>query len=616
MHDANVVRILVDRFALYTHFTDEKAQVLRGEIAYMTSTVVQIGTRNAANLPLSSERNANSAATIKTLAELLKLLDNSSSSQLPMLRSTSAKIALYLGKPVAEVTLDSIYASREGFRPYLQENKYKESSIRAYVNYVRILLKEATDRGWRPLMSISSDWQMVLRLASKAECLAIAKFLSQKRQTPSDVTAEDTQNWLEYRVQQGIKYACAKIYVNRIWRILVKCGYTANAPKVYRNRERYGVPLSQFPPELKREVLELLRWKCADYEPGRPKDAKIRKVSALRLEHTFRLLYGYVVHIRKEKSIDSLADLLQQQIIDDYVSWFINERKNEGTPLVTRLSMILAVVSKHADYHSRDWNWFKQIIDSIPCSSDEEVKARKALKYLDYSVLEKIPGKIRAIREGLAKRSKEMAAPVVAEELLFRWVLLLPWRQRNVRECRIGGTNPNLFKCKIPPFSFIDKPNWVQQEEAKNPEVEFWQFRFSKEETKTGIAVHALVPRPLIGLLEEYQFDYRPYLVDGKNCDTLFVSPNGCQMDANNINRILSDRTLRHGGRRVSPHLFRDIVAFAWLKAHPKDYLTLSKMLWHKNIKTTIEHYGSRFNESSGVCAMEAWAEEREKEVK
>ena len=60
-------------------------------------------------------------------------------------------------------------------------------------------------------------------------------------------------------------------------------------------------------------------------------------------------------------------------------------------------------------------------------------------------------------------------------------------------------------------------------------------------------------------------------------------------------------------GHRVTPHLFRDIVAYAWLKANPKDYLTLSKMLWHKNVSTTIYYYGSRFNDSSASVAMESW---------
>jgi integrase len=414
---------------------------------------------------------------------------------------------------------------------------------------------------------------------------------------------------------QGTKYRTAKTYVDRIWRVLISSGKVTNTPRVYR-KGRYGVPVLHFPSPLREEVLELLRWKSVDHQPGRPKKAKIRQVSASRLEHTFRCLYGYAIQVAKRPAIETLSDLLQKQIIDDFVQWFLNERKNEGSPLVTRLAMVLAAVSKHPTYRSLDWAWFKQILDGISFSAEEEVKARKAQKYLDYSVLEKIPAKILAVRESLAKNGKDRAAPAVAAELLFRWLLLLPWRQRNIRECRVEGPKPNLFRGPLSPFSYVDRPAWVQEEQAQNPEAVFWQFRFSKEETKTGVAVHALVPRPLLALLEEYLLEYRPYFLRSKSCETLFVSSTGSPLDSQSVNEIVSDQTLRHGGRRVTPHLFRDIVAFAWLKAHSKDYLTLSKMLWHKNVETTIRIYGSRFNESSGVCAMEAWVEEREGRMK
>jgi integrase len=75
---------------------------------------------------------------------------------------------------------------------------------------------------------------------------------------------------------------------------------------------------------------------------------------------------------------------------------------------------------------------------------------------------------------------------------------------------------------------------------------------------------------------------------------------------------LISASRLRYSGVRTTPHLFRDAVAFKWLKEHPKDYLTLSKMLWHKNVQTTIQIYGAKFNESSGVCAIEAWIGQRE----
>lgn len=197
------------------------------------------------------------------------------------------------------------------------------------------------------------------------------------------------------------------------------------------------------------------------------------------------------------------------------------------------------------------------------------------------------------------------------DELLMKWLITLPWRQRNIRECRIGGATPNLFKSTIAPFSDINKPGWVIEEELRNPKAEFWQFQFSDEETKTGIEVSSLLPRQLIGSLDEYLKASRPHLLVNSDPDVLFVNKAGRKMTKNQMTQTVSELTLRYKGRRVTPHAFRDIVAYTWLKEHPKDYLTLSKMLWHSNINTTIQIYGSRFNESNGVSAMEAWLDER-----
>jgi integrase len=74
---------------------------------------------------------------------------------------------------------------------------------------------------------------------------------------------------------------------------------------------------------------------------------------------------------------------------------------------------------------------------------------------------------------------------------------------------------------------------------------------------------------------------------------------------------MVSELTYRYAGRRTTPHRFRDIIAYTWLQEHPSDYLSLSKLLWHRNVNTTIQIYGARFNESSGVVAMESWLQER-----
>ena len=194
---------------------------------------------------------------------------------------------------------------------------------------------------------------------------------------------------------------------------------------------------------------------------------------------------------------------------------------------------------------------------------------------------------------------------------MMRWLLILPWRQRNLRECRIGGPAPNLFKAKLPPLSELDKPRWVVEEEARNPSAEFWQIRFSPKETKTRTAINLLLPRQLIASLEHYLAEYRPLLLRNRHTDTLFLNWAGKPMRADSVEKIIGRWSAKFCGVRTTPHLFRDAVAFAWLKEHAKDYLTLSKLLWHKNVQTTIRTYASRFNESSGVCAMEAWLDQR-----
>ncbi|MDR5726232.1 MAG: tyrosine-type recombinase/integrase [Terriglobia bacterium] len=324
-------------------------------------------------------------------------------------------------------------------------------------------------------------------------------------------------------------------------------------------------------------------------------------------------LAGFVINVLGVQPT-SLTELVQKNFVEAFVEWAINERGVKGRTLQPKLGTLASVMKSHPSYTSQDFSWFKSLLDGIPLEDHSEVKRRKAEKAVPYELLESIPAKIHTARETYEKKKKKSAkrvARLAMEQLMIQWLLILPWRQRNLRECRINGAVPNLFKDKIPPFSEIDKPAWVVQEEAANPNAEFWQFRFSSNETKTHIAVNALLPRQLIGPLEQYLTEFRPHLLAGRNAETLLLNQAGKPMRADQVEKVIGHWTLRYAGVRTTPHLFRDAVAFRWLKEHPKDYLTLSKMLWHKSPQMVIQTYGARFNESSGVCAMEAWLDQR-----
>ena len=343
---------------------------------------------------------------------------------------------------------------------------------------------------------------------------------------------------------------------------------------------------------------------------------QVRKVSAVNMQKTVCAMFGYATKVAMLDGINSVAKLIEKPVVSSYITWCINEQKVKGTPMFTQLAAVLAAVSKHPAHQSLDVSWFRPLLETITTEPYDAVKARKARKYLGYEVLEAVAEKIRADLPAEAKLGEHHVARLVMDGLMLRWLLILPWRQRNLRECRVSGEDPNIFKAKIPEGSSIDLPEWAQRAEAQDPNVEFWQVRFSIEETKTGVSVHSLLPLQLIGPLEEYLRLYRPLLLNGRACETLFVAPEAEEIGTRFITDAISNLTVRYGGRRVTPHIFRDIVAYAWLKAHPKDYLTLSKMLWHKQLSTTINQYGSRYNVSSATVAMEFWLDEREKKGK
>jgi len=436
------------------------------------------------------------------------------------------------------------------------------------------------------------------------------------RKAPKDVTIEDVDAWAETRVQHDHSFYSVRKEKTWFWRLLRDCGCTELTPLCILREKHYGLPIDQFPPGLKKEVLELLRWKRAEYSVGRPKGGRLREVSSKLLQQIICEVAGYAAHVREESEIGSLSQLVQQRTISSFVEWGINERKRKGQALQRILRSLLAAMKQHPSYASLDLSWFKPLIDSIPTEPNSELKKRKAAKYLEYKVLESILVKIHSQRPEAQKKGMKKVALFAMHELLMRWLITLPWRQRNIRECRIGGPSPNLFKAAIMPFSDIDKPEWVVQEEQQNSAAEFWQFSFIPDETKKANPVHALLPRQLIGPLEEYLREFRQYLVKDADPRTLFVNQEGNSLTLEQMTRLVSNLTLRHGGRRVTPHLFRDIVAYTWLKEHPSDYLTLSKMFWHSNVNEVIRTYGSRFNESSGVCAMESWLDKRQTKLR
>jgi integrase len=578
----------------------------------MCSATLLIGTENALDIHTSSDECVVAAAPpVRTTGDLLARMQETPPRSFAMLRSACGLLGHYLELPGDQILIDALDDRRKGFRSFLVSRKYSPNSVRTYVHQLRVLLATARRFGWEPDAAAPEAWKPLLTLATEKKLTDITRHFSRTTNTPAEVTIEAVDSWGVARTEDGVLFTTVAAKKNKFWRLLQQTGWTTINPPTLIKQNKYGIPLEQLPSGLLRDAEAVLKWKQADYAKGRPKWGKIRAVSANNLRLTICQLAGFAINTYGLQP-NSLTELVQKDVLEGFIEWSVNERGKKGHTLQSRLGMLDAVMSHHPMFASLDYTWLKVLIDSIELEDDSERQQRKDAKSLGYDEIEAIPEKIRATREVLEKKRKTKQAAVRAmEELMFRWLLILPWRQRNLRECRVGGPSPNLFKGKIPPNSRLDKPAWVVEEEARNSDAQFWQVKFTPKETKTSIPVHVLLPRQLVEPLEQYLADYRPHLLEGRSTQTLFLNRAGKPMRADQVEKIIGHWTLQVAGVRTTPHLFRDAVAFKWLKEHPKDYLTLSKMLWHRNIQTTVNIYGAQYNESSATTAMEAWLDQR-----
>jgi integrase len=544
-----------------------------------------------------------------TLQDLSVVVTKTGGKQAGMLQSTLNQFLRFLNKHAEETPIEMLESEREAFVQHLRSGAYKPSSVRSYSNYVSALLNIASKSGWvAPLFEVPKEWRNIWDVADAPSSREIIRFAVKLGKKPNNLSEDDLTAWRLDRVKAGHKLSGRDRDCSIFRMTIKKAGLSAEFPLIKRSQERYGVSLAAMVPTLRMEIEELVDWKVSAFQPGRPRKAHVRTITAEGMTDHLCRMTGYVQNILGKPPVTSLRDLVTPDNITRYVTWTMNKRKLQGPSVVIGLGMVQAALGHHPNYKDLDLSWMTTLAAEMPFESEQAIAERKSKKYISYAEADAIPGRIHAHRKRQKHLSAHDHAASVRDELLMSWLVILPWRQRNIRECRIGGEVPNLFKAPISPFSMVTAPKWVTEQEKSSPGGSYWQFRFSKDETKTGNEVHSFLPFDLVGILEEYLETSRKTLVSqGSDSVTLFVDDRGMAMNLEQLRDRVRSLAAMHAGAPTTPHLFRDIVAYEWLLTHPEDYLTLSKILWHRNVNTTLKKYARRFDESTGCARMDDW---------
>lgn len=522
-----------------------------------------------------------------------------------MLRTTAGHVSNFLNTPLDRLAIAALVDLGPRFRNYLTGRRYKRNTTRSYSNFLLILLQTAQELGWEQ-PDVPEEWKPILAaMQGRRGCSGIVRYAIRQGKAPSEFCDDNLNAYCQALLNEGRHYLYPAEVRNRFRRGLLETGLAGQFPGICCTSQKslaYGVPLHLFPQQLRNEVEALLKWKQDLHASGRPRRGRHRAVSAEHLEKCISRLYGFVTKELKRNNVNSLVQLVAKEFVNPFINWSLNERRLNSVSFASNLGLLFAAMRWR--YKSHDFSWFRILLSEIELEPESERQDRKLSKYLPYEVLKSIPAVIRARREEIVNPNGTQVALLVHDELLLLFLVTLVWRQRNIRECQIGR---NLFKEELPPLLNIAVPRWVEERLKINPHEQFWQFHFREDETKTHHKVQSILPRRLVPLLEEYLENYRPILLNDSDPTNLFLNRKGHSLTQCEVTTLVSSLTVRYGHRRVTPHLFRDIFAFWWLKHNPRDYLTLSKMLWHSDIQTTIRIYGSRFDKSHALNQVEEY---------
>lgn len=574
----------------------------------MISQPFAVGTENAIPLPTTSQNAEEPVERLTTIKQLLHAIDPMKKA--PMLWTTAVHLSSFASVPFDQLPIDILIDVVPAFRLFLKERHYATSTVSNYCHYAGNLLKRAEELGWvSGNHAVALAWAPIIDAVKNAKNCpkAVARYAIGKGIMPSNFGDPDLDTWGEWMKRCGRKYRTVRLLKWRFRSALVQQGMAHLLPHLRCRAEKpYRTRTADIPEPLRTQIRELLKWKQATFAKDRPTWTRHRPVSAKLLEAIFNRLYGFATNIAQYTNICSMWDLVNEEIVTAFIEWCINERGLSRWSLL-RLSMIYGALRHHREYRDHDLSWMANLFSQLPDDDPSKLAERKAKKYLPYPELRRVPERIREIR---SKKGcdPQHASWLMHDELLMRFLITLVWRQRNLRECRLGEpATANLFCAELPRLIHLAKPKWVEEALKQDPQRQFWQFHFRAHETKTGHDVRGILPLCLVRPLEGYLLHHRPKLVGPVALSTLFLNRNGGALDQQTTTDLVGQLTLEHAGRRVTPHLCRDILAYHWLDLFPEDYLTLSKILWHRSLKYTLGVYGRQFDESNGVRRVDEW---------
>jgi site-specific recombinase XerD len=122
---------------------------------------------------------------------------------------------------------------------------------------------------------------------------------------------------------------------------------------------------------------------------------------------------------------------------------------------------------------------------------------------------------------------------------------------------------------------------------------------FTEAEVKNRQRLQFSLPDETCKLIDWYLKDVRPLRLKGVS-DALFIGEDGISPKAKNTLSLQIKETIwDFTGLTVNPHLFRHVMAYAYLNENPGAYQVLRLIFGHKSVDTTVNSYSGAETKSA-----------------
>ena len=338
----------------------------------------------------------------------------------------------------------------------------------------------------------------------------------------------------------------------------------------------YVLPLATFPASFQAEVAAWLRRLAG---AGALEDGPLRPLRPRSLEQRrfyLRQAASALVHAgRDPASIAGLGDLVTVAAMQVILRFFLARSGNKPTSQIHGLATHLKAIARHGlGAAPAVLEQLGRMVRRVaPPQTGLALKNRLALQqFADPALLRRLVRLPAAIYAGLPP----VGTPLPPREALrFQWALAV--QLLLVAPLRLGN------------LAGLELDRHLLRSGGKGRQRPHYQLLIPGEAVKNGQTIELPLPAGASALLELYRSRVRPVLA-APGTSFLFPGEGGAKALVTlggQISRFLA----RELGVRLTPHQFRHLIGFIYLREHPHGIEVVRALLGHRSIATTLSHY-------------------------